>query len=560
MALLIVLSKMIGSLGFILYGMKIMSDGIQKSANKGVQNALNLMTGNRFLAVFTGIIVTGLVQSSGATTVMTVSFVNAGLLTLEQAIGLIFGANIGTTVTAWIVSIVGKFSLSTFALPAFGVGYFLHFFRKLKCENVGEAIMGFALLFIGLDWLTQVAPNITQEHLSFIGILKKTGPLAVLIGISLGLLLTVILHSSSGTTAVVIAMAQSNVIGWEFAAASILGSNVGSTVDAILASLGSRLNARRAAAVHVLFNVAGSAIALLCFHFSLWAIDYFTPGGPSIDNIAFRIAIYHTLFNVLNTIIALPFVKPIARFVRFLIKPRENESEDEKYGVYIFPFQAPSMKENISSYIVAAEHEIIKMSNIVCKMSLMLKNILKEKKPSSFAHAEKYLAEKEDYVDQMQDELSEYLVSTLGLSLSEKERMKVRLMLGMVDNLENITDEIYEVALFITKKNERLEKPISKENMKKLVEYADFVDEFIHFVHDHLNSPMSPEQFQKACNIEDQIDNIRSELKTLASHQLEKGAAVKTELLYIDIVRNIEKIGDFAFSISKALSQLYDVK
>ncbi len=557
MALLIILSKMIGSLGFILYGMKIMSDGIQKSANKGVQKALNLMTGNRFLAVLTGIIVTGLVQSSGATTVMTVSFVNAGLLTLEQAIGLIFGANIGTTVTAWIVSIVGKFSLSAFALPAFGLGYFLHFFRKLKCENVGEAIMGFALLFIGLDWLTQIAPNITNEHLSFIGILKKTGPSAVFVGVSLGLILTVILHSSSGTTAVVIAMAQSDVIGWEFAAASILGSNVGSTVDAILASIGSRLNARRAAAVHVLFNVAGSVIALLCFRFSLWCIDYFTPGEPSINNIAFRIAIYHTLFNVVNTIIALPFLNTIARFVRFLIKPKEHESEDEKYGVYIFPFQAPSMKENISSYIVAAEHEIVKMSNIVCKMFAILKGVLKENEKASFDQAEKYLAEKEDYVDQMQDELSEYLVSSLGLSLSEEDREKVRSMLEIVDNLENITDEIYEVAIFITKKNTRLEKSISQKDMEKLISYTNLVDEFIHFVHSHLNAPMSPEQFQKASKMENEIDKIRTDLKKYASNQLEKGAAVKTELLYIDIVRNIEKIGDFAFTISRFLYQLY---
>ena len=187
----------------------------------------------------------------------------------------------------------------------------------------------------------------------------------------------------------------------------------------------------------------------------------------------------------------------------------------------------------------------------------MLKKVLEKNKAISFTQAEKYLAEKEDYVDQMQDELSEYLVSTLGLSLSEKERVKVRLMLGMVDNLENITDEIYEVALFITKKNTKLEKPISKKNMEKLLEYITFVDEFIHFVHEHLNAPMSPEQFKKACDMEDKIDEIRSELKTLASHQLEKGAAVKTELLYIDRVRNIEKIGDFAFSISKALSQLY---
>ena len=554
MALFNILVQMIGSLGFILYGMKMMSDGIQKSANKSVQRALNLMTGNRFLAVFTGVIVTALVQSSGATTVMTVSFVNAGLLTLEQAIGLIFGANIGTTVTAWLVSLIGNFSLATFAVPCFGLGYFLQFFRKLKSENLGEAIMGFALLFLGLGSLTQVAPNITKEHLTFVTIFQNSSVISVAIGVILGLLLTAILHSSSGTTAVVIAMAQTKVIGWEFAAASILGSNVGSTADAILASIGSRLNARRAAAVHVLFNVAGSIIALIFFRPSLALIDFFFPSGASENNIAFRIAIYHTLFNVVNTLLAIGFVRQIAKLVRFIIKPKENESEDENYGVYLFPFQATSLKENVSSYVVAAEHEIVKMSNIVCEMFDLLRGILKEHKKKHFAKVEKYLCEKEDYADQMQDELSEYLVSMLGLSLSEKDRIKVRLMLGIVDNLENITDEIYEVAIYIMKKNPKLEKQINLEDMQKLIPYTNLVNKSIHFVHDHLNGPLPQDQFEIACSMEDQIDKMRYELKALASEELERGAAVRTELLYIDIVRHIERIGDFAFDISKALS------
>lgn len=553
MAAFYVIVRMIGSLGFILYGMKMMSDGVQKSANKGVQKALNLMTGNRFLAVLTGIIVTGLVQSSGATTVMTVSFVNAGLLTLEQAIGLIFGANIGTTITAWIISLVGNFSFATLALPLFGIGYFLNFFRKLGTENIGEAIMGFALLFMGLDLLTLQTPEITKEHLAFISLFQEKGAVSIAIGLFLGLVLTVILHSSSGTTAVVIAFAQTGVIGWEFAVASVLGSNVGSTIDAILASIGSRLNARRAAMVHVLFNVAGSIIALIFFRPSLSFIDFFvSPDG----SIAFRIAIYHTLFNVLNTILAIGFVRQIAKLVRIIIKPKENESENEKYGIYIFPFQAISLKENMSSYILAAEHEIIKMSNIVCEMFELLMSILKEHNKTSFEKLTKYLAEKEDYADQMQNELSEYLVSTLSFPLSEKDRTKVRLMLGIVDNLENITDEIYEVAIYIIKKNTKLDEPISSKDMQKLIPYTNLVNDFIHFVHDHLNVPLSLEQFEKACSMENSIDHMRYELKALAREQLEKGAAVRAELLYIDIVRNIEKIGDFAFSISKALSQL----
>ena len=282
MAVVTLLFQMVGSLALILYGMKMMSDGIQKSTGESLHRTLNFMTGNRFLAVLTGIVVTGIVQSSGATTVMTVSFVNAGMLSLQQAIGIIFGANIGTTVTAWIVSLAGfKFSIARIAIPAFGIGYFLRFFQRLKKDNLGEAVLGFCLLFTGLDFLSLAVPHISGEQIAVLSILKQTGFAGIIVGAVLGLILTVILHSSSATTAVLLTVANANVIGWEFAAAAVLGSNVGSTIDAVLASIGTKLNARRAAAVHVLFNVAGSAFALVFFHPFLTLVDMLFPAGPS---------------------------------------------------------------------------------------------------------------------------------------------------------------------------------------------------------------------------------------------------------------------------------------
>ena len=316
-----------------------MSDGIQKSAGESLHRTLNFMTGNRFLAVLTGIVVTGIVQSSGATTVMTVSFVNAGMLSLQQAIGVIFGANIGTTVTAWIVSLLGfKFSIASIAIPAFGIGYFLTFFKKLKKDNLGEAIMGFGLLFTGLDFLASAVPNISGEHIALFSLFRQTGIHSIIIGVILGLVLTVFLHSSSATTAVLLTMAHTGVVGWEFSAAVILGSNVGSTVDAVLASIGTKLNARRAAAVHVLFNVAGSVFTLAFFTPFLSLVDLICPSSSLMT----KIAVFHTLFNVINTLVAIPFVNQIAKFVCWLIKPRENEEPAR----YVLTFQAPGMKEN----------------------------------------------------------------------------------------------------------------------------------------------------------------------------------------------------------------------
>lgn len=548
------LLQVVGSLGFILYGMKLMSEGIQKSAGESLHRILNMMTGNRFLAVLTGIAVTAIVQSSGATTVMTVSFVNAGILSLTQAIGVIFGANIGTTVTAWIVALIGfQFQLADIAIPAFGVGFFLTFFKQIHKESLGEGIMGFGLLFTGLGILSSLMPNISADKLAFLSVAADSGIYSIALGFTVGFLLTVILHSSSATTAIVLTMAAGDVIGMDFAAASVLGSNVGSTIDAVLAAVGSKLNARRAATVHVLFNVCGALLFLIFFRPALSFLELLTQAGSGFDNITVRLAFFHSLFNIVNTLLALPFVSHIARFVKWLIKDSGNETP-EKYQL-VMP-SAASGKGNIEAYIVQAECEISMMSVIVRTMFDTLRPLLEDKN-KNIGYAETVIAQlmqKEDYADQMQEELSRYLIATSRLSLSRKAEHNVRLMLTIVDYFENMTDHIYELGLHIGKSIKK-KTVIPKDDMDKLFPYIAEVNQFIHFVHEHLNKPLAQEQLALADEMEQTIDSMRSNLKKLARKRLEEGADVKAELLYIDMVRTIEKIGDCAFGISETLSK-----
>ena len=237
MSVIVFVFQLVGSLGFLLFGMKMMSDGIQKSAGQSLQQILGFMTGNRVLSVLTGLLITMIIQSSSATTVMVVSFVNAGLLTLKQSIGVIFGANIGTTITAWIVSFFGfKFDIAAFAVPMFGIGFILSSYKKLKKEALGEALMGFGLLFLGLDLLSSAMPSVSSDNMSFLADLTNKGILSISIGVIAGIILTVIIHSSSAATSIILTMSYNGLLPWEFAAAMVLGSNIGTTIDAVIAS------------------------------------------------------------------------------------------------------------------------------------------------------------------------------------------------------------------------------------------------------------------------------------------------------------------------------------
>jgi len=453
-------------------------------------------------------------------------------------------------VTAWIVSLIGfNFKIALYAIPAFGVGYFLTFFRKLNKEGLGEAIMGFGLLFLGLELLSKAIPDVTAEQISFITYFSDKGTLGLFAGVFVGLVVTMIIHSSSAATAIILTMAHKGMLTWELAAAMVLGSNIGTTIDAVLAAIGTKLNARRAAAVHVLFNVAGTILAMLCFKPFLALVEFVVPGPLTPVSITIHLAMLHTLFNTINTLIFLPFVNQIARFVEFIIKPGDHEPPAQ----YRLDFSTSGMKENAEAYVFRAEKEISIMSDVVKNMFSTLTDLLEHKNGATLIDATTRLSQQETYADQMQEELSAFLVKTSRLPLSEKALNNVRQMLRIVDDLESMTDNIYGISMQLLRSHEK-KMTFKGEDMDRLKPYVEIVDRFIQFVHANLNQPLSKEQLEIAHNMEDQIDQFRKNLKKIARKRLEEGANVKAELLYIDIVRNIEKLGDHAFSISEALA------
>lgn len=551
MAILTFLFQLLGSLGFLLYGMKMMSDGIQKSAGESLHRILGFMTGNRVLSVLTGLFITMIIQSSSATTVMVVSFVNAGLLTLKQSIGVIFGANIGTTITAWIVSLFGfKFDISAFAIPLFGLGFILSSFKKLKKESIGEALMGFGLLFFGLDLLSSIMPSLDVNNISFLSNFTNEGTLSILIGILAGVVITLVIHSSSAATAIIITMSFNGLLPWEFAAAMILGSNIGTTIDAVIASIGTKVNARRAALVHVLFNVTGTIIAVILFKPLLALVDFIIPGPITNESITTHIAMLHTVFNISNTLIFLPFVTPLAKLTEKVIKPKKNETPE----TYKIDLPVGGSKENATAAIMLAEKEISDMTEVVTKMFDRIKECFNQGN-NSFTTADKEaLALDENYADQMQEELSKYLVHCMDLPVNEDQRNNISQMLHIVDELESMTDDCYSVALLLNRSVEK-KMTFAQEDLDRLDPYVDLINKFVMFIKENINKHLTSEKLLEAQSIEDQIDLFRKNLKKVARKRLENGADVKSELLYIDIVRHLEKIGDRAFSISEALNQ-----
>ena len=550
MNILYIFFQLLGALGFLLYGMKLMSDGIQKSAGKSLHRVLGLMTGNRFFAMLTGMFITMLIQSSGATTVMVVSFVNAGLLSLTQSVGIIFGANIGTTITAWIVAFFGfNFKISVMAIPVFGIGYLLTNLKKLKKQNVGEALMGFGLLFLGLDLLSKSIPTLDASNVGFLAAWTDMGVISIVIGISAGMAITVLLHSSSASTAIILTMSHNGLLPWTFAASMVLGSNIGSTIDAVIAAWGTKVNARRAALIHVMFNVTGTVLASIFLHPLLILVDALVP-GPVDEHITYHIAMLHTVFNVINTMIFLPFAGQIAALAERIIKPKDDETSE----VYKLDFVETGAKENAAAYIIRAEKEIEDMTGVVIRMFDRIAKGFSQRSMEFVETQMGPLTQEEDYADQMQEQLTNYLVRCSQLPMSDKLKNNVSVMLRIVDDLENMTDDCYTMGLLLQRSIEK-EMIFAEEDMVRLHPYIDLARRFLDFIRVNINQHLNEEQLSVAQVLEDQIDLMRKNLKKLARKRLESGANVKAELLYIDLVRNVEKIGDRAFSISEALAQ-----
>lgn len=537
--------ELVGSLGFLLYGMKLMSDGVQQSAGEKLQRALSVLTGNRFMSLLTGLIVTMIIQSSGATTVMVVTFVNAGLMTLTQSVGVIFGANIGTTITAWIVSIFGfNFKISAFAIPVFGLGYFLSIVKKGAYKNWAEAIMGFGMLFLGLSGLSDV---FTPEQLGWLFKIQGSGVFAILFGFVIGIIITALLHSSSAFSAIVITMAYNGLVSWELAAAMTLGSNVGSTIDAILASMGTSADSRRAALIHVMFNVFGTVLALIFFKPFLEIVMFVTPGREN-SNIAIRISMLHTVFKTLSTIIFLPLQNPIVKLTQLIIKD-DKETESKTFKLEFTEFLG---KESAPTHIIQAEKAIADMTDVVSDMFDKIQIGVTKRNVEFIERYKQESVDSENYVDQMHEQITHYLIKCQSLHITEKQLNHISGMIQIVDELENMSDSCYATLMLIYRSIEKKMKFL-QEDMERLLPYLELVRQFLQFIRRNINNQITPEKLELARELEDGIDAFRKDLKKVARKRLEGGADVKSELLYIDVIRRIENIGDNCFNISENL-------
>lgn len=555
MKTLIILFQILGSLGLFLYGMKILSAGLQKTAGEKLQTILNFMTGNRVMAVLTGFLITLLVQSSSATTVMVVGFTNAGLLSLSQAIGVIMGANVGTTITGWIVALLGfKISVSSLAMPAIGIGFVIILLKKFEKPELGEIFLGFGLLFLGLQFLKESIPDIRSnlEVLNFLSRLAGWGVLSRFIFLMVGLVITMIVQSSSAAMAITLTMAYSGWIDYHTAACMVLGENIGTTITAYIASLGTHVNARRASRAHTIFNLIGVVWVFFLFTPFARLVDLIVPGpttGAGAD-LPLHLAMFHTLFNLTNTLVLIFFLPELAKLVEFLVKPKK----DELPKVYSFKYLSATLQDTPSLNILEAKSEVIKMARLVKQMFVKFEELFNNPHKKMGQDVEK-LKEMEDLTDQMEEELSRFLAESLKDGVTEKTRRNVPSMIRIVNELESIGDSIYNLVILAQR---RYDKKIdfTQEAVDSFAPYCEEVRGFLTFLEDHLVTHLSEEDMKKAFSMEERINNFRNTLKKATQKRLQEGSNVRGELLFFDMIRQMEKVGDYAFNVSQALAQV----
>jgi len=545
-----------------LFGMKVMSDGLQKSAGERMRKALNFMTSNRLVGVLTGFLVTAVVQSSSAVSVMVVSFVNVGLLSLTQSIGVLFGANIGTTLTAWIVSLIGfKISIDALAVPAIGIGFILKSINW-KHQSIGEFLFGFGFLFLGLFYLSEGIGTI-EFNAKAIEAFKNMGFVAVLIAFGTSFVMTLIINSSTAAVAMIIVMAGGNIITYEMAAGMILGANVGTTTDGILASIGGNAESKRSAWSHVLFNVILACWAIPLLMPVLKLVDVIVPGDPlamvydaggkSIVNVAigFHLAMLHTTFKVLNTILFLPFVNHYAKFLTLIIREKESK-KDEKYK---FTYLSAGTMEAPQFNIVRVEKEISDMARIVSTMFSGFCSVLRSLNEDGSKNKENTealcadLTQKEAYIDEMREVLSNILIECSREKLNYKNETRVSYLLRVIVVLESMSDECYSISKLL-EKNVIKEWGFKTKEMDELIPYVGQVEEFLELLEKQLSRNPSIELQKRAAEIEENIDNSQKKLQKLGRKRIQAGKNVKAELLFIELVRRIERLGDYCFEIS----------
>jgi len=557
--------KLIGSLALLMYGMKSMSESLQKMAGSQLRHVLQAMTTNRFTGMLTGVFVTAAVQSSTATTVMTVSFVNAGLLTLAQAISVIMGANIGTTLTAWIMSAGFSFNITDFVYPAFFIAIILIYNKRRK--NIGDFLFGIAFMFLGLGTLRQTGIDMhlgeNQAVLDFFSSFNPESFLTTLTFLLIGGVLTMCVQSSAAVMAITMILCSSGVLPIYQGIALVMGENIGTTVTSNLAALTANTQARRAALAHMLFNLFGVFWILFIFkpfvNFVCGLVGYDTEMtkeavGAAIflknaAKLSFVLAAFHTCFNVANTAILIWFIPQIERVVCSIIKPKKQD-EDEDFRLR---FISTGIMETPELSVLEAQKEITSFAERIQRMFGMVRDLLTEKDTQAFNKLFTRIEKYESISDNMEIEIATYLDQVSDNHLSDETKAKIRAMLREISEIESIGDSCYNMARTISLKVQGKKEHFTDDQYAHMFQMMDLTNEALTAMNKLMAGRKDDFDINFSFNIENEINNFRNQLKSqniadVNNHVYTYGIGT----IYMDIVNECEKLGDYVVNVVEA--------
>ena len=571
--------SVLGGLAMFLYGMALMSEGLQKSAGDRLRAFMAKMTSNGFKRVLTGTVVTCLVQSSSATTIMVVSFVNAGLLTLGNAIGVIMGANIGTTLTAWITSLGFSVNIALFAVPMMGLGFVFHSSKKASLKNIGQFLMGFAVMYVGLTFMKDCSNAVLGQYqsgmMSFFGSINGFGFWSILLFLIAGAVLTIVLQASSATMAITMLLAASGLIDFKLAVAMVLGENIGTTITANMAAAVANTSAKRAARAHTIFNVIGVVwvlcifgpiVKLICV--IMEGLDFYNPmeashqlalmahNGTEVapelmetykNSLLYGIAMLHTLFNVTNTLVLIWFTPLIEKAVIWLVKEPKGETE-----VFRLKYISGGPLSTAELSIEEAQQEIIHFATI-CKNGFgYVRDAINETDAEKFDKLNDKLIKYEEITDRIEFEIATYLNDVSKNEISEELKQKIKAMYKIIGEMESLGDSGEAIGRILKRKNAH-NKTFDKSLLDRLNRMMDVVEKGYEVMIDNLRNK-DLRDISNALNCEYNINECRNHLREEHIVNIESDSYnYLTGVYYMDILAQLEKIGDFLINISQAV-------
>lgn len=544
--------NLLGSLAMFLYGMKIMSEGLEKLAGDQLRNVLAAMTQNRFAGVLTGLFVTALIQSSSATTVMVVSFVNAGLMNLAQAIGVIMGANIGTTVTAWIISAIGfKVDIAAFSIPLLAIGMPLIFSSKSKRKNIGEFVFGFSFLFMGLNFLQTAANSLHIDQIvaNILTEIPCESYLAIVLFVIIGAVATVIVQSSSAMMAITLMLFDMKIpgFGFEQAAALAMGQNIGTTVTALIASMTANTQAKRAGFAHMFFNVFGVVLFLIFFYPTCNATTWLATEIFGESNDLYKLSLFHTAFNIINTILLIGFVKQIEMIVCKMLPMKEQDEE------YRLRYISSGLLSTSELSLLEAQKEIMNFGTRCKRMFGFVKDLLGIEKDEEFNKLYTRIEKYEKITDDMEVEIANYLQQVSEGRLSSESKIQIQKMYKQISELESIGDSCFNLARTLNRRKQNSKEKFTDEQINSIHAMMTLVENSLEQMIKNIESGDHEMDFSNSVNIENEINNYRKQLRSKNFYDVKNGVySYQLGVFYMDFISECEKLGDYVINVVQA--------